>query len=475
MTRLSMRARALLAAVAALVPVLAVASIAGVLVQRHDLTSSTTLVAREHARAVAGRLVDGAAPVSATAAGGGEDLVQVVRDGRVLAASGDLPRGAPLVASASAASTQLIGSVPGEGDRYVMVTAPVPQKRTYVVVARSLESVDAATTSTTWLLVAGSVLVIAIVGVLTWVLTGRALRPVDDMRRQAASITQANLSARLPTPGTGDELERLATTLNELLDRLEHALRTQRQFVADASHELRSPMAGLRAVLETAHLGADGAAGHAGETGYDADALRELARLELLVADLLLLARSEDRPPRRDLIDLAAEASALADRPGRMPVQLDAPSPAWIVGDRHALSRVIQNLLDNAQRHARSRITVAISSVHGTAGASGRRATAGAGRIRLVVADDGPGIPAADRERVFGRFVRLDEARARDDGGSGLGLAIVRQVVRDHGGTVTIADTAPGATVVVDLPQPEPPARSRADDPAGVAAMRRGN
>lgn len=437
-----MRARATLAAVAALLPVLVGASVAGVLVQRDQLTSSTALVAQEHAQAVADQYDEEKSTGSDSEGLGGEDLVQVVSDGEVVQSSPGLEDVGPIVEAPSADPTITRDVVEGEGDRYVVVTADVPDSTAFVVVARSLESVDQTATSTTWLLAAGSVLVILTVGGLTWVLTGRALRPVDDMRNEAAQITQANLSARLPKPDTGDEVERLATTLNALLDRLEHAVLTQRQFVADASHELRSPMAGLRAVLETSRLDADDTV----------DALRELTRIEDLVADLLLLARSEARPPRRDLVDVAAEATTVAARPGRVPVQVNVPDHAWVEGDGQALSRVLRNLLDNAQRHARTTVRLDIDD---------------AVPLQIVVSDDGPGIPEADRERVFGRFVRLDEARARDDGGSGLGLAIVRQVVLDHGGTVTIQDAAPGARFVIDLPRhsggvQEPPATLRA-------------
>jgi signal transduction histidine kinase len=440
-----MRARAVLAAAAALVPVLLIASVAGILVQRQSLTSSTTMVAREHATAVAGRIADGASPDVATQAGGGEDLVQVVRGSHVVAASAPLTGADPLAGSAQGASTVRSGVVPGESDRFVVVTASVPgDSAVYVAVARSLESVDNAAASTTWLLVAGSALVVLMVGALTWVLTGRALRPVDDMRRKAAQITQANLSTRLPSPDTGDEVERLATTLNSLLDRLERAVLTQRQFVADASHELRSPMASLRVILETAHLEECPAAVSGYEGGYETDALRELSRLEDLVADLLLLARSEARPRRRAPVDLTAEVATVAALPGRLPVEVRARGHAWVDGDRYALSRVVRNLLDNAQRHARSQVDVVIETYEGPDDYSGG--------VRLMVGDDGTGIPESDRERVFGRFVRLDESRTRDDGGSGLGLAIVRQIVVDHGGAVTVEDGAPGAVFIVDLP-----------------------
>jgi signal transduction histidine kinase len=430
--RLSVRTRTALAAALALTPVLAAASVAGVLVQRHDLTDSVTLVAREHAAAIAQQLENDDTGEGHSMAIGEEDLVQVVESGQVTDASDQLAGQAPLVPQGSSAIV-LRGLADEEPDRYVVVTAPGAGTDSYVVSARSLESVDTATASTTRLLTAGSVLVIVMVLGLTWVLTGRALRPVDGMRRQASQITQANLSARLPVPETGDEIARLAETMNAMLERLEQAVSTQRQFVADASHELRSPIATVRTLHETAHLGEH----PEGLTGLSTEVLAEIGRLEALVADLLLLARTEGAPAQLEPVDLAEEVAALTTRPGRVPVSLRAAEPVWVMGDPRALSRTVRNLLDNADRHASQ-------SVHVTVDRDGPWA-------RVVVADDGPGIPPSERDRVFERFVRLDEARARDAGGSGLGLAIVRQVAHRHGGSVTVSSSDEMRTVMTIL------------------------
>jgi len=441
------RTRAVLAAVAALVPVLTVATAAGVLVQRNDLTNSTVLVAREHADAVVRELDAGTEPQVALAAAGGEDLVQVIAGGTVLAASDDMESDQPL-APPSADTTTTSGLVPGEEDRYVVVTSGTETAGQYVALARSLEAVDEATSSTTRLLVVGSLLVVTAVCALTWILTGRALRPVESMRRRAEQITAADLSARLPTPTTGDEVARLATTMNALLDRIEDAVAVQRQFVADASHELRSPVAAIRALHETAHLGGPGLspAPWSDDDALSAEVLGEVARLEALVSDLLLLARDEQRPGTAVPVDLAAEVMTLTARPRRVRIAVNAPEPAWVLGDPQALARMIHNLLDNAVRHASAVVEVTVE-MDGDS-------------VLLIVADDGPGIPEHDRERVFGRFVRLDEARARDAGGSGLGLAIVRQIATRHGGTAR-AEATPtpdrgadlgGAMFVVTLP-----------------------
>lgn len=444
--RLTVRTRTALAAALALTPVLAAASIAGVLVQRHDLTDAVTLVAREHATAIAQQLESDGAGENHSVAIGEEDLVQIVEGGQVTDASDQLAERSPLVQESTGVSIQT-GLAEGEEDRYVVVTAPIGSSDSYVVSARSLESVDAAIASTTRLLIIGSGLVIVLVFCLTWVLTGRALRPVEGMRRRASKITQANLSARLPVPETGDEVARLAETMNAMLERLEQTVNTQRQFIADASHELRSPIATVRALHETAHLGA-----HPKDLDeLSTEVLGEIARLEALVADLLLLARTEAAPLHREPVDLADEVLALGTRQRRVPVSVSAPHPVWVDGEPRALSRMVGNLIDNAERHASSAVHVLVEEDGPSA--------------RIVVSDDGPGIPEAERESVFGRFVRLDEARARDAGGSGLGLAIVRQIAQQHGGTAAVADHKAGgigAVFVVVLPRLDQPG-TRAD------------
>ncbi|MFI8091407.1 sensor histidine kinase [Streptomyces sp. NPDC086080] len=288
---------------------------------------------------------------------------------------------------------------------------------------------SAVSTTLTGMLI-GLPLLLGVVAGVTWLVTGRALRPVAGIRREMAAITASeDLTRRVPEPATHDEIARLARTTNETLAALEASVERQRRFVADASHELRSPIASLRTQLEVA-------AAHPELLDLDG-AVEDTVRLQHLAADLLLLARLDagERPAgaRVDLAAMAREESA-----GRTGVTVDA-EPAEVTGSRGQLGRVLANLLDNAGRHARERVTVTV-----------RREGAWA---VLAVADDGEGVAEADRERIFERFVRLDDARSRDDGGAGLGLAIARDVAARHGGTLT-AGAAPAGGALFELRLP---------------------
>ncbi|MFD3315319.1 ATP-binding protein [Streptomyces sp. NPDC058694] len=292
-------------------------------------------------------------------------------------------------------------------------------------------------TALTTMLIGLPVLLVTVSGV-TYVVTRRALRPVEGIRAEMAAITASeDLSRRVPEPATHDEVARLARTTNETLAALEASVERQRAFVADASHELRSPIASLRTQLEV---------GAAHPALLDVDgAVEDTVRLQRLAADLLLLARLDagERSPDARL-DLAAFVREEAgQRVGdRVKVSVDADMDADAVevsGSRGQLSRVLGNLLDNAQRHTRTSVAVTVRR-------SGEWAVLG-------VADDGAGVPAAERERVFERFVRLDEARTRDDGGAGLGLAIARDVAVRHGGSLTVRD-APGGGALFELRLP---------------------
>jgi signal transduction histidine kinase len=273
------------------------------------------------------------------------------------------------------------------------------------------------------------------------VLAGRALRPVEAIRAEVESITGSTLDRRVPVPGSGDEVARLARTMNAMLDRLEDASTRQQRFVADASHELRSPVAAIRTELEVAQR----TAGPADWPAVADRLLTEEARLEAVITDLLLLASLDEGAPMPDTVavDLAEEAREEARRraPDRddVVIEVDAPGAVIVRGSRMQLRRAVANLLDNAGRHARTTVRL---SVHERGG-----------RVRVLVDDDGPGVPEVERERVFQRFVRLDEHRARGAGGAGLGLSLVRRIAERHHGTARV-DTAPlgGARVVLDLP-----------------------
>ena len=300
-----------------------------------------------------------------------------------------------------------------------------------VVAASPLDEVNRSLDAVRRSLWYGLPLVVALLGAVAWFVTGRALHPVEAMRAEADAITHSTLHRRVPEPAAVDEVGRLARTLNAMLDRLEGSAERQRRFVADASHELRTPVATLRAELEVALRSGDEAELRRGVEA----ALVEEDRLESLLADLLLLASLEDAPlARAEPVDLGALVAAEAERRRAVPVTVTGHG--IVPGAPRPLERVITNLLDNAARHARSTVVATIDGGE------------------LVVEDDGPGIPAADRERVFERFTRLDEGRARDAGGSGLGLSIVRAAVDAHGGTVTIDEspTLGGARFTVRLP-----------------------
>jgi signal transduction histidine kinase len=323
--------------------------------------------------------------------------------------------------------------------RVVAVTAGPPEDRQRVLVARStLTSVQSVAILRTTLLVAFPLLVL-LLSVVTWRVVGAALRPVESLRRGAEEITGGGRAGRLPVPVAGDEIHRLAVTLNVMLGRLDAARARQRAFVADAAHELRSPLTTMRTELEVAQRLAD-------STDWPAladDLLLDVHRLSRLVDDLLLLARSDDADTRpvsaSELVDVGDLLAGLAERYPSVSVTVPE-QPLTVTGDGDALGRAVANLLDNAVRHAAT--SVWLSAV--PEGSS----------VVISVVDDGPGIPAADRERVFDRFTRLDDGRARDAGGSGLGLAIVRELVHRHHGTVRLTGRvpAPGLHATLSLP-----------------------
>ena len=319
--------------------------------------------------------------------------------------------------------------------RVVTVPAGTPAEPRTVLVAKSLSDVRHSLHVVRNLLLVGFPLLVAGLAVVAWRVMGATLRPVEELRSGAAEITGRAGAERLPVPAGQDEIHRLAVTLNDMLDRLAASRDRQRAFVADAAHELRSPLTNMRTELEVARRLGDG-------TDWPAvadDLLADTERLSRLVDDLLLLARLDEddarpaRPAAVGPVELGELLRAVAARYPSPPVRLAVPAGAWWTeGDPGELRRVLINLVENAIRHASAEVRLAVAGPEGA--------------YHLVtVTDDGPGVPAADRERVFARFTRLDDARARDAGGAGLGLAIVRELVRRAGGTVELADATPGA------------------------------
>lgn len=373
---------------------------------------------------------------------GDSTLVQVVgRDGEVVASSQALARRGPLVGAGRRSG--VVAAPVDLGEVEVRLYVDTSLRGTTVVVASPVADVEEATVRLASELLVGAPLLLGLISSAVWLLTGYALHTVDRLRQQVADLSATGLGRRVDLPAARDEVRHLAQTMNDLLDRIEHAVQAQRRFVADAAHELRGPLAALRARLEVNQRARDP------ELWQQAAPvlLEDSQRMADLVGDLLALARLDESPqlPAPAAVDLDEIVFAAARRwRGTASVVLDTSrvSAGLVLGDADLLTRVVDNLLSNAVRHAATRVRLSLQCV--------------AGQVELTVADDGAGVPEADRDRVFERFLRLDHARSRDAGGSGLGLAIVRDAVRVHRGSVVLDDARPGVVVTVRIPAPTP-------------------
>ncbi len=419
----SVRTRTTLAACGSVAVVLLVASAVSLLLLRANLERTVENSAREQGRSVARLATDGTLPAQLPL-GRGIDYIRVT------------DAGGTTVAGSPAATTD----VDLEHQRVVTTTADTPTGPVSIEVGASLHTADTAEDITAAALAALSTVLLLTTGVLTWRATGRALRPVEAIRAEVAAIGDRDLDRRVPEPASDDEIAGLAHTMNAMLERLEAAGTRQRRFIADASHELRSPLAVLRTQLEVALTHPDPDI----RQELVAGALQDTDRLQSLATDLLLLARLDatgsDRPGQRvDLTELVRTA-VQARGPQPRPIALDIEPDLTVTGNPLWLGRLLTNLLDNAQRHARHAVTVQLRTEEEN------------GLVILDVTNDGPRIPPADRERIFERFTRLDDARSRDEGGSGLGLSIARDIATVHGGTLTVRDTPDGTTFRTCLP-----------------------
>ncbi len=452
----SVRLRTTLAATLAVAVALTVGAVVMVTVLRASLESNRRAAATSRAQDIAALAASGRLPATLGLPGQDATFAQVVgAGGTVVAAStniaGEPPVGPPLHGRRSGRLT-IQGNAIGQNGRYGLVAVPAREaaRALTVYAGYSLALTDLAVGDVELALAVGLPLLVVLVACTSWWIVGRAMRPIDLIRAEVARITTEDLHRRVPVPATDDELGRLALTMNGMLDRIEAGADRQRAFVADASHELRSPLTALRTQLEVGL-----AAGPSTDWPATAEgALAEEQRLERLVTDLLLLARLEAHPDQRrphagqrgapgsGVCDLAATAEAdLAHRPSPPALRLRTGGDRrpLVRVDEHLARRVVSNLVDNACRHARSAVSVSVEVCEGAT-------------VELVVADDGPGVAPEDRERVFERFTRLDAARGTDSGGAGLGLAIVRDIVVRHGGSVRFTDAPLGARVVVRLP-----------------------
>jgi signal transduction histidine kinase len=451
----SVRARTAAASVLVVGAGVLAAGVAVVSLLHHSLIADTDRAAFHRAQDVVALIEAGALPGRLPIPADTDHdqlLVQVLDPSGRIVSSSDRLAGAPLLlpgrppppGGRRTATVKGLPFDPPDSFRVVALTTATPAGTFTVYAGTELEMVARSDAALVRLMVRGGPPFLALVALVTWFTADRALRRVEGIRAEVDGITAEALDRRVPEPPGDDEITRLARTMNEMLDRLQQAGERQRRFVADASHELKSPLAAVQADLEVALA-------HPGQADWPATASRMLAedqRMQRLVADLLFLAQCDG-----DFSSLTAPAEIVAldavvrDEAARLahgravPVNVHIavpPGQAGVVGRADHLARVVRNLLENAARHARREVAVTLHSV--------------GGELELVVLDDGPGIDRPDRARVFDRFTRLDDARSRDEGGSGLGLPIAREIVEAHGGRISVGD-GPGGRLVVRLPR----------------------
>ena len=429
---------------------LAVSAVLLVGLVRSRLDTAATTAATLRARDVAALAEAGTLPASLALPGEESAFVQVVdTTGAVIASTGNID-GEPAISTVKpSGTTPFTLTIPiapldqAEAMRVIALNTTTGEGTVTVYAGESLENADDTTAAVITVLAVGLPLLVIVVAAVTWWAVGRTLRPVRRITRTMADITASDLHRRVPVPDTRDEIGELAVTVNETLARLDTAVERQRRFVADASHELRGPLAALRADLEISVTHPERTAWHE----VARDTLSDVERLQHLTEDLLLLARldSHRQRPRQpvDLAEIVTEAARGIRRDDVEVAVLGTTAPVILEGDPEQLQRMVRNLMHNAKEHAEHRITVSL--------------TRSGGSVRLQIADDGPGVPAELRSIVFERFVRVDTARTRDTGGTGLGLAIVADVVVGHHGSIAVTDSEPhGATFTVELPVHQP-------------------
>ena len=377
-------------------------------------------------------------------------LLQVVdAQGQVVASSEESLRVAAVTALRPAPGVidvDQVAGIPRElGEPYAIVVEGVrdPTGADYVVVVGTPLDVEATTVRTaTVLLALGASALLALLLFLISRAVQQALRPVERIRSEVARITRVRGRGQITVPPTGDEIARLADTMNLMLARLEQSDATTRRFISDASHELRSPLATIRAAIEVSP--ADGS--HP-DPARDEVIHGEALRMQRLVDDLLTLAKADDGLPLSleevDVDDLLEAEVRRLRATGDVPVEATIAA-ARVMGDRAQLSQALRNLVDNAARHTEKGVQLAVSTT--------------ADEVVVTVDNDGPPIPDDRRQQVFDRFARLEESRERDSGGSGLGLAIVRTIVTAHGGSVRATATPAGqCRFEIRLPVSHPP------------------
>lgn len=443
----SLRFRLTAVATLAVAVVLGLTAVALVQLQRWQLLENLDASLEQRADTIAGLV---AADPSATPLGADDDdrAVQLVGpDGSVLVAtrnlSGQPALPDPLADTDRAEHLESRNDLPLQDRTYRILTKSITTSdgKAVLHVAESTDDMNEAVRLLTTALGFGIPAIVALLAGLMWWLIGRTLKPVDDIRSEVDAINDADPRRRLKTPQRDDEIGRLATTMNQMLDRLTEASDRQRRFVADAAHELRTPLTRIRTNLDV-DLGRPDAA------NFEATARtvrHEAIDLQRLIDDLLHLARSDagQAERHRQLVDLddivmdeiREQRAATPD----VTIVAHAVSAASLHANPDHLARAVRNLLTNGAKHADSTLSVELQEAEQ--------------RIELTVTDDGPGISKEHRTRIFERFARVDDARTRSDGGTGLGLAITKDIIEANGGTIRY-DTGhkTGARFVIELP-----------------------
>ena len=439
-TRIGVRGRSVAVAVAVVFVALLLGGTALILTLEADVEQTTEATARARASEVVAQLSTQGLEATDRAISDrtrSNSVVQILDDdSRVLSASSrdvthiPLSSHRPQLGEYSSTEADIDIEHGAGGEWKVVVTATEIDDTLYYVLAAVPIGVQRATIrSVALFLLAGTPLLLGAVAVAVWMLVGRALRSVAQIRTTVADIDAQRLNRRVPVPPTDDEIAALAITMNVMLDRLQASERSQRTFVSDASHELRSPLATLTTAGELAVTASPDR-----QAALLSTMNVEIDRLRGLVENLMILARADaqDLAVRRvevDLDDLLADEVRRLRLTASIVVIADI-TPVRVIGDLRRLQQAIRNVVDNAARHAQTTVRLTLRETPDEA--------------VLWIDNDGPPVPHADRDRIFERFVRLDEARTRDDGGTGLGLAITRATLRAHGGDAVVVDGPAG-------------------------------
>ncbi len=437
MNRRSLRLRVTLSAVAATTAVLAIGSVGLTVFQRASLTATLDETLERRATDAVAQFARFGADFEAGAAP--EQFVQIIGvDGRVVASSPNLSQAPPLRIPTPQTSERVfrtLDGLPVDDDSFRVLTRRLDAGGV-IHVGTSADVVGESIAA----LIGGLAITVPLLdlalGWLIWVFVGRTLRPVQAITDEVQTIGVTELDRRVPVPSSDDEVQRLAETMNRMLERLQRSIDRQQRFVADASHELRSPLTRLRTSLEVEQANPDDPRTVLGE------ALEEVVGMQRLTEDLLELARADGGslrfdPTPLDLDDIVMRELERLSTRGRVLVDRSGLSGAHVLGDRAQLARAIRNLLDNAERHASSTVLVALNEVEGEA--------------VLKITDDGAGVDPSVAQVIFERFGRADDSRTPTHGGTGLGLAIAREIAERHNGSLRLVDGR-GATFELRMP-----------------------